>query len=54
MIVRDVEELRRIAFEIDGDPNMNAVRRSHSAARDFKKLGFEVAGNLHFFIQYTN
>lgn len=41
VIIREIEELRRIAFEIDGDPNMNAVRRSQSAARDFKKLGFE-------------
>lgn len=41
VINREIEELRRIAFEIEGDPNMNAVRRSQSAARDFKKLGFE-------------
>ncbi|KAK7115042.1 engulfment and cell motility protein 1-like [Littorina saxatilis] len=41
VIIREIEELRRIAFEIEGDPNMNAVRRSQSAARDFKKLGFE-------------
>ena len=41
-IVKDIEELRRIAFEIEGDPNMNAVHRSPSAPRDFKKLGFQV------------
>lgn len=41
IINREIEELRRIAFEIEGDPNMNAVRRSQTAARDFKKLGFE-------------
>lgn len=41
IINKDIEELRRIAFEIEGDPNMNAVRRSQNAAGDFKKLGFE-------------
>lgn len=43
IINKDIEELRRIAFEIEGDPNMNAVRRSQNAAGDFKKLGFEVS-----------
>lgn len=43
IINKDIEELRRIAFEIEGDPNMNAVRRSQNAASDFKKLGFEVS-----------
>ncbi|KAL8580329.1 hypothetical protein ACOMHN_039540 [Nucella lapillus] len=41
VIMKEIQELRRIAFEIEVDPNMNAVRRSQSDARDFKKLGFE-------------
>ncbi|XP_076449909.1 engulfment and cell motility protein 1-like [Babylonia areolata] len=45
VIMKEIEELRRTAFEIEVDPNMNAVRRSQSAARDFKKLGFENQAN---------
>lgn len=41
VVIREIEELRRIAFEIEGDPNMNAVRPSQSSDGDFKKLGFE-------------
>ncbi|ESO83042.1 hypothetical protein LOTGIDRAFT_222972 [Lottia gigantea] len=35
-----IEELRRIAFDVDGDPNINTVRKSQSPAQDYKKLGF--------------
>jgi len=40
MVLREIEELRRIAFDVD--PNINSVRKSQNAAEDYKKLGFEV------------
>ena len=39
---KDIEELRRIAFDVDGDPNINTVRKSHNSAKDYRKLGFQV------------
>ncbi|XP_071092099.1 engulfment and cell motility protein 1-like [Haliotis cracherodii] len=39
-VLRDIEELRRIAFDVDGDPNINTVRKSPSSAKDYRKLGF--------------
>ncbi|XP_005096302.1 engulfment and cell motility protein 1 isoform X2 [Aplysia californica] len=41
MVLREIEELRRIAFDVD--PNINSVRKSQNAAEDYKKLGFEKA-----------
>ncbi|CAG5127101.1 unnamed protein product [Candidula unifasciata] len=45
VIVREIEELRRIAFDVDGDPNINTVRKSQNAPKDYKKLGFENANS---------
>lgn len=41
IVQRDIEELRRIAFDVDGDANSNTVRRPQNTAKDYKKLGFE-------------
>ncbi|RUS91972.1 hypothetical protein EGW08_000185 [Elysia chlorotica] len=41
IVHRDIEELRRIAFDVDGDANSNTVRRPQTTAKDYKKLGFE-------------
>ncbi|XP_055955461.1 engulfment and cell motility protein 1 isoform X2 [Patella vulgata] len=39
-VLQDIEELRRIAFDVEGDPNINTVRKSQSPAQDYRKLGF--------------
>ncbi|XP_041375844.1 engulfment and cell motility protein 1-like [Gigantopelta aegis] len=40
-VLKDIEELRRIAFDVDGDPNINTVRKSQNSAKDHRKLGFQ-------------
>ena len=47
-VSKDIEELRRIAFDVDGDPNINTVRKSHNSAKDYRKLGFQVKWHRHF------
>lgn len=42
LILREIEELRRIAFDVEGDPNINTVRKSQNSTKEYKKLGFEV------------
>ncbi|KAI8725947.1 engulfment and cell motility protein 1 isoform X2, partial [Biomphalaria glabrata] len=44
-ILREIDELRRIAFDVEGDPNINTVRKTQNSAQDYKKMGFENINN---------
>ncbi|XP_059141115.1 engulfment and cell motility protein 1-like [Physella acuta] len=50
LILREIEELRRIAFDVEGDPNINTVRKSQNSAKEYKKLGFEKSNPVEDFI----
>ncbi|CAL1526666.1 unnamed protein product [Lymnaea stagnalis] len=49
-INREIEELRRIAFDVEGDPNINTVRKSQNSSKEYKKLGFENANPIEDFV----
>ena len=45
-ILKEIEDLRHIGFEVEGDPHFSTVRKSQNAAEDYKKLGFEVLNSI--------
>ena len=49
----EIEELKRIAFDVDGDPHMHTVRKSQNSAEDYKKLGFEVSFFILSLVTFT-